>query len=304
MTTGSSARRGSYDLTMRHLALWFPEDIAYLSLGRKVETVEIVSPDLPAIERRADWLSKVTVEGETFLLQVEFQTEYSEQKVVTMLDYRVRARAVYALPVFSAVVYLTDDRYPGPGKNWFEEIVLGQQQHVFRFHEVRLWELDARRVLGGGLRGLIPLVPLMKGETGSPPLVQSLEAATRVADNEERSNLVAAIAVLAGIRYPADLIHGLIRREAMKESVIYQEILAEGLAEGREEGREEGRREGRREGLVRHILGTLTRRFDGVPLDVEQRISQVADFSHLDELADLAHSCDGLGAFAAGLDTQ
>jgi predicted transposase YdaD len=42
--------------------------------------------------------------------------------------------------------------------------------------------------------------------------------------------------ILAGLKYKKDLIQQLFKEGIMRESVIYQDILAEGREEGRQEG--------------------------------------------------------------------
>jgi predicted transposase YdaD len=171
----------------------------------------------------------------------------------------VRARVLYGLPVFSVMVYLTDEGHPGAGSNRFEEEeILGQRQHVFVFHEVRLWELDARRFLEAGPEGLLPLVPLMRAEQEEEPLRQAIARATEVSDNRQRADLLAAIVIFGSLRHPEQVISNLIRREEMKESSIVQSFIEEGRAEGREEGiqrgREEGVQRGREEGVQKGAL--------------------------------------------------
>ncbi|NJK28558.1 MAG: Rpn family recombination-promoting nuclease/putative transposase [Coleofasciculaceae cyanobacterium SM2_3_26] len=57
-----------------------------------------------------------------------------------------------------------------------------------------------------------------------------------VSDSNERDNLIASTAVLSGLVLDKDIIRRVLRQDTVKESVIYQEILAEGRAEGRAEG--------------------------------------------------------------------
>ena len=62
-------------------------------------------------------------------------------------------------------------------------------------------------------------------------------------DRRVRANIAAASAVLAGLVLEKQLIQTILRRDIMRESVIYQEILAEGFEEGRQEGRQEAMEE-------------------------------------------------------------
>lgn len=291
----------AYDLTMRYLAQEFPEDMAFLSLGLLVDEIKTLSPDLPAFEQRADWLARVRIRREAGILQAEFQTEYTEEKKEDMLGYRVQAKKVHRLPIFSVMVLLSKSRYPGPGHNVLEESTFGHSQLSFCYHEVRLWELDPKVIMKRGLIGLIPLVPLMKGR-GREPLKKALAAASRVTDNVQRADVLTAVAVLGSLKYPKDLIKQLIRSEAMKESPIYQEILQEGRKKGRIEGRTEGRTQGRIEG-VRILIGrSLQRRFATVPAQVKARLARIRSFERLEELAEHAVKCRNLATFSKLLD--
>jgi predicted transposase YdaD len=217
----------SYDLTMRHLAEQFPQDFAFLSTGSMPDSVKTLNPDLPAAEQRADWLAKVKVRGREGLIQLEFQTVHTDSKLGDMLGYRVEAGRRHRLPVFSAIILLSEECYPGPGHNCLSEppFIDPEPQLQFRVHEVRIWELDPDLILEKGATGLIPLIPLMRGR-GKEPLKKALAAASRLPDNKQKADVLTAIAVFGSLKYSPDLLKRLIRSEAMRESPIYQEILS------------------------------------------------------------------------------
>jgi CRISPR/Cas system-associated protein Csx1 len=56
-------------------------------------------------------------------------------------------------------------------------------------------------------------------------LNQVTEELDKIKDRRTRSNLTAATGVLAGLVMSEDMTHKIIRRNFMRESVIYQEIL-------------------------------------------------------------------------------
>jgi predicted transposase/invertase (TIGR01784 family) len=56
--------------------------------------------------------------------------------------------------------------------------------------------------------------------------------------------VAAATYVIAGLALDKEIIQRLLRREIMKESVTYQEILLEGMAEGEARGKAKGLVEG------------------------------------------------------------
>lgn len=70
--------------------------------------------------------------------------------------------------------------------------------------------------------------------------------------------------MLAGLKYKKDLIRQLFREGMMRESVIFQEILAEGELLGEQRGRQEGRKA---EGQLL-VLRLLTRRVGELPQEV------------------------------------
>jgi predicted transposase YdaD len=64
------------------------------------------------------------------------------------------------------------------------------------------------------------------GESGSPVEVlrQVTEIVDQIEDQTTQSNLMAASAILAGLRLAQDVIYQLVRRDIMQESVIYRSI--------------------------------------------------------------------------------
>ncbi|MBG1262872.1 DUF4351 domain-containing protein [Nostoc commune] len=73
--------------------------------------------------------------------------------------------------------------------------------------------------------------------------------------------------ILAGLKYKKDFIRQLFREGMMRESVIYQEILAEGEERGEQRG------EQRERSL---ILRQLTRRIGELPQEVLKRIETLS----------------------------
>jgi predicted transposase/invertase (TIGR01784 family) len=60
-------------------------------------------------------------------------------------------------------------------------------------------------------------------------------------------NLVAALAILAGLVLNKDTVERILRSNLMRNSVIYQEILQEGRLQGRLEAKLEGKLEAKKE---------------------------------------------------------
>ncbi len=142
---------------------------------------------------------------------------------------------------------------------------------VFRYQTVRVWQLPAETLLGGGL-ALVSLAPL--GDVTEANLQAVIgrmdERIGREATPQEAAELWTAADVLMGLRYPRALINDLLRGiHNMKESVTYQGIVEEGVVKGQ------------RDALL--LIGR--RKFGTPPSEATQ--AAVAGINDPDRLADL-----------------
>ena len=98
-----------------------------------------------------------------------------------------------------------------------------------------------------GATGLLPYAVLGQTEDRAGVL-QRVSTLVDDLPRREQSNLIAVTSVLAGLKLDRAIIQRLMRSEIMKESVIYQDILAQGEQRGRVEGEQRGELRGRVEG--------------------------------------------------------
>jgi predicted transposase/invertase (TIGR01784 family) len=87
--------------------------------------------------------------------------------------------------------------------------------------------------------GLLPLAVLTKGDP-TETLKEIAKQIETITDKRIQSNVTAATYIISGLALEKEIIQGLLRREIMKESVTYQEILLEGEAKGIAKGLVEG----------------------------------------------------------------
>jgi predicted transposase YdaD len=276
---------GQYDVTVKYFASKYPSAYIRLALPDFEGTFRLLDKKLPQVEIEVDFLAEVQVGGETFILHPDFQSRYDSTMPTRMHEYRVHVRRTYGKPVLSVVIWLTAEGYPGPGHNRLEEVVWGRRQLVFEFEEVRLWALDPAEHLARGETALLPLIPLMGQEPSAEVLKQAVEAAGKVENEAEQANLLTGISVLSSLRYSRELIHAMIRREKMKESPIYQEIVQEGAAMGKQDA----------------IIHFLTARFGHVPEETVRAVESVEDPAELDRLIEWAARCQSLEEFSEHL---
>ncbi|MFM6875361.1 MAG: Rpn family recombination-promoting nuclease/putative transposase, partial [Microcystis panniformis] len=161
------------------------------------------------------------------------------------------------------------------------------------FEVIRLWEQPSEPLLKAS--GLFPFAILAQAEKQENLLRQIAQEIEQISDSREQSNLAASTAILAGLVLEKDIIQRLLRKDIMKESVIYQEIWSEGLQEGRQEGRQEGE--------ANLVLRLLNRRVGDISpellpnirsLDLEQLENlgeALLDFQSLQDLEEWLENC-------------
>ena len=101
------------------------------------------------------------------------------------------------------------------------------------FDVVCLWEQPATLFLQ--YPGLLPFAALGQTDDSEAMLRQVVQVVNQVSDPIMQANLIAASAILAGIRLEDEVIYRLLRRDIMQESTVYRSILAEGEAKKQRE---------------------------------------------------------------------
>jgi predicted transposase/invertase (TIGR01784 family) len=138
-----------------------------------------------------------------------------------MTDYRLRGHRRYEDKIMiQVVIYL---------KPTTSELVhqanftLENTRHDFQV--IRLWEQPASLFLR--YPGLLPFAALGQSESPAEMLRQATEIMDQIEDQTTQSNLLAASAILAGLRLEEDVIYRSVQRDIMRESVIYRSIQKE-----------------------------------------------------------------------------
>jgi predicted transposase/invertase (TIGR01784 family) len=208
-----------YDDTCRFLAEHFSADFASWLMGEAVTLTELKPSELSLDPIRAD--AMILLQSEDSILHIEFQTLPKEEIPFRMLDYRVRGKRRYKdKMMYQVVIYLKPTTSPLVYETAYE---MERTRH--EFDVMRLWEQPTSVFLQ--YPGLLPFAAL--GQTANPAetLRQATEVVDRIEDTATQANLMAASAILAGLRLDQDVIYSLVRRDIMQESVIYRSIQEE-----------------------------------------------------------------------------
>jgi predicted transposase/invertase (TIGR01784 family) len=152
---------------------------------------------------------------------MEFPTIPKENIPFRILDYRVRGNRRYkGKPMRQVVIYLK----PTTSELTYQTSYDLERTH-HKFDVVRLWEQPADLFLQ--YPGLLPFAALGQSESPAEMLRQATQLVEQIEEPTTQANLMAASAILAGLRLEEDIIYRLVRRDIMQESTVYRSIQRE-----------------------------------------------------------------------------
>ncbi len=208
-----------YDNTCRFLAEHFSTDFARWLLGEAIALTELKPTELSLEPIRAD--AMIFLQSDESILHLEFQILPKENIPFRMLDYRVRGHRRYRKkPMRQVVIYLK----PTTSALAYQTRYALERTH-HEFDVIRLWEQPATQFLQ--YPGLLPFAALGQSASPAEMLRQATQQIDQIEDPTTQSNLMAASAILAGLRLEDNIIYRLVQRDIMQESVIYQSIRRE-----------------------------------------------------------------------------
>ncbi len=272
---------GDYDITAKALIQGGPRDwltLAGMPVPADPAAVTAVDADLSTVSSVPDQLIRVDDPAGPYVAHVEFQSWADPDFDGRVLWYNVLARRRHRVPVRSVGYLLRPDALTARITGGVRERLDGRARLEFDYRLVRVWELPVAALLAGGL-GTLPLAPVSAGAAGDLPGViarMRLRLDREVSPDRARE-LWVSTGILLGLRYDDAFANALLTGvTTMKESTVYQGILARGVVEGRVEGRVEGERN--------LLLRQATRRFGVPPTALLARLQDVNDLAELDRL--------------------
>jgi len=248
------------------------------------EEIELMEelPQESASLRRSDFPLWVrTKDGREQIILLEFQTRWSWNLPLRLVDYIARFKLKYHLPVFGVVVLFT--RREGLGEVYQDESI------TLRYRLIKIWQMKSEEVLEKGDIWLYPFIPAMKGEDDDIFRAEK-EIYRSNLGRGDKADLLTALTIFSGFR-GEEIVKKLLakRRDIMIESPAYEIIKEEGMREGLQQGMLEEARE-----MVLRAIGV---RFKVVPTDIEQKIRSIPSKATLVSLHDAAITCKDLREF-------
>lgn len=251
--------------------------LRWLLRDNTVEALALLTADFQWVGRETDILLRAhsSLYGD-FLVVNEMQLRPDPTMPRRLTAYTALARERYALSVYPVVVNILSGPGAAPPPTRFETEFLGLVARQ-DFHQVNLWELDARPILQEPLLPLLPFVPVMQGGNEAGALAQALQLLRADPNLAEMETL---LAFFASFVFPTELIQRIMRWDmvVLRESPWYQEIFSEGLEQGLQQGLQQGH-----EKVLKMLLGVLRHRFGAVPEDLVAKLGRLS----ADELSEL-----------------
>jgi len=231
-----------YDDAMKKLVGGNPQDFAsWVLIGAQFG--KQLPYELSVENIYADGLLQVSLDGEELLVHLEFQSSNDVYIRERLLEYNVLASRQYDyLPVYSCVVYLKNQG-DVPKSPFIRRLPTGEEVIRFQYRSIELGKLTSEEVLQTGLVGLLPLLPLTQDGARREVVEQMI---TGLVSTEKTESLWIGYALASKVL--KDDLQWLKRRFAMlgdilRETPVYQEVLAEGVERGIKEGKLEAQRQ-------------------------------------------------------------
>ena len=232
---------GDFDITLKRLSDGFTADYARFALDDErinlVGKIDVskIEKELPLLTREADCLARVAEkEGKEFILHIDFQAEYKHNIPDRMLGYTYRAYEKYKLPVYSVLIVLKKTGVEIQTKTEIEVRDLKSLRHEYK--AIKLWEVEAEKILEKKIKGLYPLLPLMKTDKSGEEIISGVGELIEkeIPDIEQKADAYVALKIFSSVSFPTLLVDKILkRRDIMLQSPVYQEILQEGREEGK-----------------------------------------------------------------------
>lgn len=271
---------GDFDITLKRLSDEFTLDYVRFVLDDEkinlIDKIDVskIDKELPLLTRETDCLVRIAEEGEKeFILHIEFQAEYTKDAPDRMFGYTYRVYEKYNLPVYSVLLLLKKTSVEIKTKTEIEVRDLKSLWHEYK--AIKLWEIEAEKILAKKIKGLYPLLPLMKTDkSGEEIITEASELIEKeIPDIEQKADAYVALKIFSIIGFSTSLVDKILkRRDIMLQSPVYQEILQEGRILGIKEGEMLGIEKGIEKRVKEDILEILGERFGFISLELEREV--------------------------------
>lgn len=277
--TEEKSRYQAYDETIKNLEQKDFKGLASLAIPDidEADDVSLSMYELSMADmKKPDYVVKMKLHGEHFILHMEFESAYKSNKEMQrrMLRYYSHLYWNEDIPIKQVLVLM---KAPGIKNitNGIESTVLGDSVIKHSYLIIKLYNMDKYEVLRKQIKALYPLRIFMKheGEPSEEHIKECLDVAEQVNDPDYYFLTVECGRKLFG----TEILEKIIKEAIYMASALYKTPYEAGKTEGKIEGKVEGKSE--------ILVKLLTKKFGVLPIDILSKISK-ADAYYLDLIAE------------------
>lgn len=254
-----------------------------------LEHTKLSVPDM----REMDFLARVNMDKENFILHIEFETAYKSntEMMKRMLRYYTYIKWHNDLPIYQVLMILKKPQNVKNIKDSFKSTVQGLDIMKYNYKVIKAYEIDKYEILEEKNIVLYPLRVFMKhdGETEEEHILECLSVVEKIEDTDYYFLTVECLKKL----YETSEYENFVKEEIYMSSALYKEPYEKGKEEGREEGREEGLELGETRALSRTLIKLLVKKFGAISEDLKKKIQKL-DATTLEIIIDNIDSYDNL----------
>lgn len=228
-----------------------------------LEHTQLSVPDM----REMDFLTRVNMNSESFILHIEFETAYKSntEMMKRMLRYYTYIKWHNDLPIYQVLVVLKKPENVKNIQGSFESTVQDLDILKYNYKVVKAYEIDKSEILKEGKVVLYPLRVFMKHDEidEEKHIEECLEEVEKLEDKDYYFLTVECIKKL----YKESKYEKYVKEEILMQSSLYREPYEKGI--------KEGELKGRREEKIETTIRLLTKKFGTMPEEVKEAISKL-----------------------------
>ncbi len=222
-----------------------------------LEHTQLSIPDM----REMDFLAKINMGSESFILHVEFETAYksNNEMMKRMLRYYTYIKWHNDLPIYQVLMLLKKPKNVKNIQHNFESTVQDLDILKYNYKVIKAYEIDKNEILQDEQVVLYPLRVFMKYEEESEEkhIQECLSAVEGLEDKDYYYLTVQCIKKL----YKGSKYEVYVKEEVLMQSTLYKEPYAkgkeEGIMQGIEKGIEKGIEVGAKQGKLEVVRNAL-----------------------------------------------
>lgn len=263
-------RPQTYDETIRNLQKKDYRGIAEFILPVvkdadeiSLEHTKLSVPDM----REMDFLAKVSMNKESFILHIEFETVYKSnaEMVKRMLRYYTYIKWHNDLPIYQVLMVLKKPENVKNIKGNFESTVQDLEVMKYNYKVIKAYEIDKNQILREKSIVLYPLRIFMKhdGETEKEHILECLSVVEKIEDTDYYFLTVECLKKL----YQTSKYENFVKEEIYMSSALYREPFEKGI--------EEGEIKGETKAFAKTAIKFLIKKFGIIPDDLKLGIQKL-----------------------------